>query len=105
MANSLSSADVAVQFREQSDGTAFVGYETHQLDSTRLFSELRFVVTTVLDDDSVSAVEGAIFHTENPVIATWRVEADWTERYRDGSLSAVRLLAKVLQGLETESFQ
>lgn len=62
-------------------------------------------MTTVLDDDSVSAVEGALFHTETPVIATWRVEADWTERYRDGSLSTVGLLAKVLQGLETESFR
>lgn len=102
---SLSSTDISIEFFEQSDETAFVGYATHQLDATRLFSELEFVVTTVLDDDSVSAVEGAIFHAENPIIATWRVEAKWTERYRDESLSTTGLLAKVLHGLETVSFQ
>lgn len=105
MAGPLSSTDIPVQFLEQSDGTAFVGYETHQLEPTRLFTELQFVVTTVLDDDSVSAVEGAIFHTENPVIATWRVEGDWVERYRDESLPAVGLLVKVLQELQTTSFE
>lgn len=105
MAESLSSSGIPVQFLDQSDDTIFVGYETHQTDSTRLFSELQFVVTTVLEDDSVSVAEGAIFHTENPVIATWQVEADWTERYRDGSLSTAGLLAKVLQGLQTASFR
>lgn len=76
MAGPFSSTDIPVQFFERSDETAVVGHESHQLDSTRLFTELQFVVTTALDDDAVSAVEGVIFHTENPVIANWRVDAD-----------------------------
>lgn len=105
MVGALSSTDIPIQFLGQSGETAFVGYQTHQLDSTRLFFELEFVATTVLKDDSVSRVEGAIFHTETPVIATWQVEADWIEDYRDESLSTKGLMAKVLQGLETTSFR
>lgn len=35
----------------------------------------------------------------------WRVEAEWTERYRDESLSTAGLLAKVLQWLEIVPFR
>lgn len=105
MESPLESANIQVQFLDQDDETAFVGYETHLTDSVRLVSELEFVVTAILDDESVTEIEGIIFHTEHPVIAAWQTETDWIHRYREESLSTEGLIVKVLQGLETASFQ
>lgn len=105
MSNPLSSTDVQTRFYEQSNETVFVGYKSHHTDSARLFAELEFIVMKILEDDSVSAIEGAIFHSEHPVIATWHVQDTWVERYRSEALPTVGVLSKVLQELETASFQ
>lgn len=105
MVDPLSANDVQVQFYERAGGTAFVGYETNQTESTRLYSELQFVVTTVLQEESVDAIEGATFHTDAPIIASWKVKSEWARRYREESLPTVGLLVKVLRGSETVAFQ
>lgn len=105
MEAALEAEEVVVEFLERTDGTVYVGYQTHLTDVTRLTTELEAVVTTILERAPGTAVEGVTLHTQRPVLATWRVDRDWAAGYEDGSLPAAALVTKVLGSLETASFQ
>lgn len=105
MQEELEAREIEVQFLEAADETVYIGYQTHLTDATRLFTELQATVTTILDRKPGTAITGATFHTQYPVIATWDVESDWAEGYDEGSLSGTGLMTSVLGKLDTVSFQ
>lgn len=105
MEEALREHGVAVEFAEADDGTVSVGYRTHRTDATELFTELRFVVKTVLEHEPEAEVRGAVFLTDHPVLAVWTVESEWATAHRDGDLSSTALAARVLQGLRTHRFR
>lgn len=100
----LESRNVTTEFLEVADGTVYVGYSSHATDTSKLFTELRVVVNTVLEHEPGSEVVGCVFHTEHPVIGLWRVDATWADRRRNGELSETALAARALHTLETVRF-
>lgn len=100
----LESRGITTEFVDATEETVYVGFETDEIDSTNLFTELGLVVQVVLEHRPGTAVRGAIFHTERPVIGLWRVDETWAEQYRDGGLSETALLATVLHTLSAVSF-
>jgi hypothetical protein len=101
----LEARGIATEFVEVSDACIYVGYRSHQTDSTDLFNELKLVVTTVLDNEPAMAVTGVIFHTEYLAFGLWHIDKAWAEFHRDGDLSESALLAQILHTLQAVQFQ
>lgn len=104
MQEALEAEGVTVEFTADTDDRAYVGYETNVTDTSSLATELRLVVETVLDQRPGTAVRGAVFHTENPVVALWEVESQWAEQWDGGDLPGPALLVEVLRTLRTAQF-
>lgn len=104
MEETLESRNVSTTFVEVVDDTVYIGYESSQTDASKLFTELQAVVHTVLEHEPGTAVEGAIFHTDHPVIGTWHVEAAWADRRQNDDLSETGLASRVLRTFDTIEF-
>lgn len=104
MEETLASRNVTTEFVEVSDNTVYIGYRSNETDMANLFTELQVVVQIVLGHEPGAKVMGAIFHTEHPVVGTWRVDATWAEQREDDALSETALAAHVLHTLQTVRF-
>lgn len=105
MEGALEAHGVTPKYVEATGEAVHVGYHSHRIDASKLVEELQVVVATVLDHEPGRAVEGAVFHTDRPVVGRWRVKREWAERYETGELSETALTSKTLHTLDVASFK
>lgn len=105
MKEALTEQGIAVTQSHVTAETVYVMYKSHATNSEVIVNELETVLLTILNQEGVKSVQGAILHTKRPLIGLWQVDSGWFQAEQEHHINEQRLLLRTLQTLRVISFK